>query len=318
MTTSETTVGKVQPPRKIRIFALPAWLRNNPIIIKEMQSRMRGWRSIVGLTGFILLLSVIVSLIYFSFTSVGRNFSVNLLHELGRVIFFTVYGIELFVVCIVSPALTAGAISTEKEQQTYDLLRTTMLSARALVLGKLVSAISFVVLFMLAAIPIQSIAFMFGGLSIGEVVVGMLILVLTAMTFGALGIFFSSFIIKTRVATAVSQVASLAFVAIIPGMTLIAVLSLDNSLNINQMNDLFQIVFFSILWLIGITSPAVTAIATEVFITEEQALYFMTGNLKSGATVYIPSPWLGFIILYPFVTMLLLFITIRIVQRTKS
>jgi ABC-2 type transport system permease protein len=317
MTTSESAVGKIQSRRKIRLPSLPGWLRNNPIIIKEMQSRMRGWRSIVGLTGFTLLLSVIVSLIYFSFSSIGRGARADTFQQLGRAIFFTVYGIELFIVCIVSPALTAGAISIEKEQQTYDLLRTTLLSARALVIGKLVSAISFVVLFLLAALPIQSIGFIFGGLTIGEVIVGILILILTSLAFGALGILFSSFISKTRVATAVSQVASLIFVAVIPGMTLIAILSLEDSININRMSDLFQILFFGILWLIGITSPAVTAIVTEVFIAEEQALYFMTGQLNSGATIYVPSPWLGFVILYPLITMLLIYLTIRIVQRTE-
>jgi ABC-2 type transport system permease protein len=317
MTTSETTLGNIQTEKKFRL-TIPSWLRNNPIILKELRSRMRGWRSIAGLTGFIALLSLVVSLIYFSVTSLSSMIQVDALRALGRTIFFTVYGIELLMVCMASPALTAGAISTEKEQQTYDLLRTTLLSARDLVFGKLLAAISFILLFMVAAIPLQSMAFIFGGLTVGEVVVSVLILTLTGFAFGAVGIFFSSFISKTRVATAASQITSMVFVIVIPAIALFIILSLDNRFNISQMSDLTQILFFSRIWLVGITSPAVTAVTTEVFLVEEQSLYFITGQLNGGTTVYIPSPWLGFIILYPLIIFVLLYFTIQIVQRAES
>jgi len=317
MTTSETVLAKPQSAAKIHL-ALPHWLRNNPILLKEMRARMRGWRSIVALTGFITLLSAIVSLIYFSFTSVGGLIGVNVLNEIGRAIFFTIYGIELLVVCMVSPALTAGAISTEKEQQTYDLLRTTLLSARALILGKLIAAVSFVLLFILAVIPLQSIAFMFGGLSMGEVILSFLILVLTALAFGSVGIFYSSFIPKTRVATAAAQITSMVFVIVLPVLVLFAAISSDNWLNLNQMSDLTQTFLIATLWLAGITSPAVTAAATEIFLAQDQSLFFITEQLSGGTNLTIPSPWLGFIILYPLITLILLTLTIRIVQRAEK
>ena len=318
MTSSETTAGQMPRKAKIRPLAIPAWFRNNPIILKEMQSRMRNWRSLGSLTGFIALLSIVVGLIYTSMTELSNVVGIDVLNELGRTIFFTVYGIELFVVCMVSPALTSGAISGEKEQQTYDLLRTTLLSARNLILGKLIAAISFVLLFMVATVPLQSIAFIFGGISLGEIVIAFVIMGLTAITFGSIGIFYTSFISKTRVATALSQITGIVFVIVIPVITLITINAIDSQININQMSDLFQVVFFSSLWLICITSPAAAAVLTEFFLTEQQTLFYFTEQLPGGTTILIPSPWLGFIILYPILSLILLSFAIRFVQRAEK
>lgn len=298
-------------------LAPPAWLSQNPIILKEMRSRMRGWRSLFGVTGFVALLSAVVSLIYLSFTPSIQITGANALHDLGRAIFFAVYTIELLTVCMIAPALTAGTISTEKEQQTYDLLRATLLSAPALVVGKLAAAISFILLILLAALPLQSIAFIFGGLSVSEIFVGSLILVWTTLGFGAIGIFFSSFIAKTRVATAAAQLTSVFILLINPVIALFILISADSWIDVNRLSDFDQILLFGSAWLFGVTSPAATAIASQVFLTDYQALFFISENLNSGATIYIPSPWLGFTVFYPILTLALLYLAISFIQRPE-
>src|SRR6185369_5430589 len=107
-------------------------------------------------------------------------------------LFIGIVGVELFLVTFIAPTFTAGAISGERERQTYDLLRTTLLPASRLVIGKLISALSYVFLLLLAAIPLQSIAFLFGGVTELEVVLSFVILFITALALGSVGIYFSA------------------------------------------------------------------------------------------------------------------------------
>src|SRR5690606_31149931 len=99
-------------------------------------------------------------------------------------------GIEMMLVAFIAPAFTAGAISGEREHQTYELLRTTLLAPSKLVLGKLLAALFYVLLLLLAAVPLQSIAFFFGGVAETEVILAFVILFVTALLFCTMGLYF--------------------------------------------------------------------------------------------------------------------------------
>ena len=130
-------------------------LLQNPVTVKELRSRMRGRRAYAILTTYLLLMSGLVLLVYVAFaSSVGNPFGPSS-RQAGKAIFAAVLGVQMFLVIFVGPAFTAAAISGEKERQTYDLLRTTLLSARSLVTGKLFSALAYVFLLIIASIPLQ-------------------------------------------------------------------------------------------------------------------------------------------------------------------
>lgn len=317
MTAPETAFGAAPPmPGKPPLSILLHWVRNNPILHKEMRGRMRGARSMIGITAFTALLGMVILVIYGTMTSISGPLQLDALRTLGRTIFFTVYGLELIVVCVVTPAQTAGTISHEKEQQTYDLLRTTLLSARDLVLGKLLAALSYILLLIFAALPLQSIALIFGGLTASEIIISQMILILTALAFGSMGIYFSSWITKTRIATGAAQFTSLSIVALIPILLVYLVFFTETRFTLSSQSDLVQVLFFGVVWLVAITNPVITAIFTEVFLAESQALYFYSQTLNSGTTFLIPSPWLGFGLVYPVLIFTLLFFAIRNVQKT--
>jgi ABC-type transport system involved in multi-copper enzyme maturation permease subunit len=324
MIPSETLLGVMNPTRPEEIpknrpsLNLLTSLRTHPILFKEMRARMRGLRSLAALTVFIGLMGIVILLIYSTITSIHNVMQIDALRELGRSIFFTIYSLELIIVCMISPGLTAGAISLEKEQQTYDLLRTTLLSARELVLGKLLAAMSYVVLLLVAAIPLQAIALLFGGLTASEILISQLILFLTALAFGSLGIFYSSWLPKTRLATGAAQFTSLAIVLIIPILLFVLNAFIEKQFALSQQGDLVQVLFFSLIWFVCITNPVLTAIITELFLSENQALYFIPETLHSGATIFIPSPWLGFAVVYPILIVTLLYFAIRNVQHTAK
>ncbi len=58
---------------------------------------------------------------------------------------------------------TAGAITQEKDSQTYDILLATPLTNGQIVLGSMLSRLFFVVALLLSGIPVFSITQVFGG-----------------------------------------------------------------------------------------------------------------------------------------------------------
>src|SRR5262245_18738433 len=114
----------MQPPA-----AWWAWLRRNPVTLKELRGRMRGIRAFVVLTVYVLLMSAFTVILYGIYTASAQVSLSTTGGVIGKVIFGGVLSIELFLVCFIAPAFTASAISGERETRTYHLLRTTLLSA---------------------------------------------------------------------------------------------------------------------------------------------------------------------------------------------
>jgi hypothetical protein len=109
--------------------------------------------------------------------------------------------LETLLVVALAPAFTAGAISMEREKQTLDMLATTPISSLAIVVAKLLSALTYLFILIFASIPLTALVFVFGGVSPDDVIRGYLVLLATAVGLGAVGLFFSSLMKRTQAAT---------------------------------------------------------------------------------------------------------------------
>ncbi len=98
---------------------------------------MRGYRAVLLLTAHLVVLALVVGLAYLfirsSLTTIGN---LEERRTFGKSAFGLIIWMELVMISFVAPALTSGAISIERERQTFDLLRVTLLPARSLVWGK--------------------------------------------------------------------------------------------------------------------------------------------------------------------------------------
>ncbi|MGH2544857.1 MAG: ABC transporter permease [Ardenticatenaceae bacterium] len=186
----------------------------NPILIKELRSRMRGPRAFLILTGFLLLLSGIVFLLYKTLEEAFRYSSgpSAMSAMVGVSMFLGLAFFELFLVAFITPALTAGTISGEQEALTYEMLVATPLRASSIMMGKMVAALSYVFLLIFAAVPLLSLVYIFGGVTLRDMVVALLILVVTTIAFGTVGMFWSALLGRTGRATVMSYLTLLAFV----------------------------------------------------------------------------------------------------------
>ena len=284
-------------PRADRLRALRVLLTRNPVVLKELRGRMRGPRAFIVLTLYLLLMSGFVTLLYLVYTaSVNSAVSGNSGQLVGKFVFGAVVGIELLLVCFIAPAFTAGAISGERERQTYDLLRTTLLPAQALVLGKLASALSYVLLLLVAAFPLQSLAFLLGGVGPQEVVIATLLLVATAFLFGTSGIFFSSLMRRTLGSTVVTYAFALMATLGLP-LILVAVVPLGTALINNAApGPAVETALIFVFAILIATNPIATAVTTEILLVSQQSAFFFTLPLSNGTNLTLISPWLPYII----------------------
>ena len=77
-------------------------------------------------------------------------------------------------------------------------------------LGKLLSALSWVFLLLLASIPVTALVFTFGGVGPEDVIRAYAVLVGTAIVFGTIGLFVSALVKRTQAATVINLVTLLA------------------------------------------------------------------------------------------------------------
>src|SRR5207247_9608318 len=78
--------------------------------------------------------------------------------------FHTFLIVQFLAVLLLAPAFTAGAIAEEREKGTLSDLLTTQLLSREIILGKLFSRLSQLVLLLLVGVPILSLLQLLGGL----------------------------------------------------------------------------------------------------------------------------------------------------------
>lgn len=175
--------------------------RLNPIIVREVRTRMRGGRPYVILTAFLVLLTLAGLGIYALMLQQVRFGAMLLSPQVGQALFKGLAFVELMLVVLLAPAMTSGAISGEREQLTYDMLVATPLRPGQILWGKLVAALSYLFLLIFASVPVFSVVLVFGGVELGALLKTVALLVAATVTFGAVGLFCSTLVPRTARAT---------------------------------------------------------------------------------------------------------------------
>ncbi|MCC7163349.1 MAG: ABC transporter permease subunit [Anaerolineae bacterium] len=181
----------------------------NPLLVKELRGRMRGPRAFLFLT-FILVILGLFS--YGLFQLATPRFAGQLSDfgnasagaTIGQTVFVGLVFLTLLLVCAIAPSLTAGAISGEHQRKTFDLLMATPLGPFTILSGKLGAALSYVALILLAAVPMTSMAYVFGGVTVSDLVRAFAVMAGFAVVFSVMGLFFSALFLRTGLAVGAS------------------------------------------------------------------------------------------------------------------
>ncbi|CAN5419080.1 hypothetical protein BH10PLA1_BH10PLA1_01300 [soil metagenome] len=165
----------------------------NPILLRVVDSGGKRRRDLFIRCGYLGLLVFFVV-----FACIGSSgTSLNDLSKTSGWIFQEMSYLQLALVALLAPIFTAGAITQEKDSQTYDILLCTPLSNGQIVLGSLLSRLFFVITLLISGIPVFSITQIFGGVLISSIVMSFAIAAATAFVTGALAMAIATFKVGT-------------------------------------------------------------------------------------------------------------------------
>src|ERR1700683_260105 len=169
----------------------------NPILLRVVESGGKRRRDL-----FIrcIYLGLLVGLVLFVILTSGNDTSTDrsARAKTSSHIFQQMSYLQLGLVALLAPIFTAGAITQEKDSQTYDILLATPVTNGQIVFGSLLSRLFFVVALLISGIPIFSITQIFGGVAIGNVALSFGIAAVTAAVTGALAMALATFKVGTR------------------------------------------------------------------------------------------------------------------------
>ncbi|KOS69656.1 ABC-type transport system involved in multi-copper enzyme maturation, permease component [Lysinibacillus contaminans] len=185
----------------------------NPVLVKELKLRFRSFKSFSGLMFYLSVISIFIAgflLLTTEFT--GKGFFSP---DMSFMMFAVLTIVQMALVLFITPSLTAGAISSEREKQTLNILLTTTQSSTQIIIGKLFSSVAFLVLMLVAGLPLYSLVFLFGGVSPSQLVSIFLFYLVTVIAIGSIGVMFSTITKKTIV----SMIATYGSIIFLGGIT---------------------------------------------------------------------------------------------------
>lgn len=197
---------------------------DNPILTRELRRRMRGKALLYSIIGYIVVMtaaSILILLARLNPFVVAQESSQELLTKMsqtGQSLFRWIVTIQSLLVLIIAPTITAGMTTGEKEKKTFDFLRVTTITPWMYISGSFLSTVFYVSLALMCALPLISLAYLYGGVGVMDVVRMGLLLLGASMILSAFGLLVSS--IRERTRTAQGIVVFVIFAAIFGGSIL--------------------------------------------------------------------------------------------------
>src|SRR5690348_15834778 len=113
----------------------------------------------------VLIVGGIGRLIFALISGITARYSQSNAVNYGLLLLIVLLLFQEAVLTFITPALTAGAITGERERQTLDLQLCAPISAVGLLWGKLVGSMAYVLLVLLLLAPVFSLTLLLGGVA---------------------------------------------------------------------------------------------------------------------------------------------------------
>lgn len=271
---------------------------SNPILIKEMRTRMRGTRAFLVLTGYVVTLSLIVSLIYIV---LHKNAPTTVVNQAGSVLTPVLIYVQMGLICLIAPTFAASAISSEREQQTFDLLIASLARPSTILFGKLGAALSYLFLTLFGSLPLIALTYSLGGVALRDIAIAYLVMVVSGVTFCSMSFLWSTLIRRGVLAQLTSLIAVIFLVAALPALALFF------SALATNFNQSPSSAFMNMVFLLLRTNPF-AAIASQI------------PGIPIPANVWLHNVpvWVTQVIFYLLLTALSLLLSLRRLQRVRS
>lgn len=161
----------------------------NPILVKELRATFRARRFFFTHLSAISILAVVFLLVAW-FSMRGGTGARSA--EVGFNLFTAFVICEVLLTFLVFPAFGCTSIVIERQQKSIDLLLTTTLKPWEIVWGKFSAAMSYGWVFLASALPLVAVCFLFGGVSVLDLVLACVAVLVLAAVVNIFSIFVSA------------------------------------------------------------------------------------------------------------------------------
>lgn len=158
-----------------------------PVFTREAATTPRRARHFAYRAVYVMVLLIVfwTAWLVVAGTQIIRN--VGDMARFGSVLFQILAPFQLALLIFLAAFGVAGAVAQEKDRRTLILLLMTRLNNSELVLGKLFASLLDVLVMLVAGVPLFMLALMFGGISISQVAIVILVTLTTVLAAGSLG-----------------------------------------------------------------------------------------------------------------------------------
>lgn len=165
-------------------------MRLNPILNKELTIGARSIKMSIHLMIYNLIMGAIAIVTMMMLENDSRYGGAD--YQTLMALFPILATVQCFIILFMIPILTASSIAGERERQTLDVMLTTPVRPMSIVLGKVMSAMAQVLMYVVSSVPIMSLAFIIGGMP-WSYVFGFIAMVIYASFYvGAVGVYCSA------------------------------------------------------------------------------------------------------------------------------
>jgi len=308
-----------RPRRSIKRYA---------IFVKETRSLIGQGRSRFVFTFYLFTLAVIALLLYVTIVSANAvSPDPDVRRTLGKIIFLAIALAQFVAVLFIAPLFTADSVTAERENNTFDILQITSLHAHSIIRGKLLAGFVYSLLFLLISLPLQSSAYLLGGITPAEFLVIILLLISTTVFLCSVSIWASTRVRRTSSAMGLAYMISSAILVGLPTvvyvMMKLAPFPSDQAFFVTlhslskNLAPIPQTILIIVVWLLISTNPIFTAIVSyNLFLDEGLRVVYDLNAYQ----IRIPflAPWITFTLISLLTSWLFYRSAVRKIKRSSK
>ncbi len=181
-------------------------LQINPIYQRELRTTVRDPKIVMLVMAF---LGILGTVLVFLWPSTGVYSQAT---DSSKQVFSIFLMSNLALIILLVPALTSPAITSERENNSYTLLFTSLLTPGQILRGKLTSSITMILLVVVVSMPVSALCSLAGGIGMALLAKAFTVILMSALTYGILGLAISALCKSTFTALILTYI-SVAFFA---------------------------------------------------------------------------------------------------------
>lgn len=191
---------------------------NNAQAKRDFRTQLRGNRAIWLWSLYLSLLTIAATSSYGQITSgygYGRSMEVYDMQQALRGLYSMMLSTLTVLMTLIAPALTASAITTERQRRSLDLVFSAPVTPKYLLVGKMLSTYRYVWMLLVLSLPYTALAVVLGGATAWDVFTTYVSLSLVGLIYSAIGLLISTIAIRTGHAIFYSYLGVAAYLAVL-------------------------------------------------------------------------------------------------------